>query len=264
MAAGVALVTGGGRGIGEAVATQLSADGWRVAVAARSGDQVARVAEATGALAVSLDVTDAAAVAETVAYVERELGPLDLLVNNAGASGTGGPTWEKEPAAWWRVFEVNVLGVFLCARAVLPGMCARRSGRIVNVSSNAAFFAIDDEFGGQVDSAYMASKAALVRLTEALAAEVRSSGVSVFAISPGMVKTAMTEPIFRDLWDDPAVWTPPQRTADLVTFLASGALDEISGRYIHAANDDWEAMPARVPAILTDDLNAVRLRKPGG
>ena len=193
--------------------------------------------------------------------MEGELGPIDLLVNNAGSGGTGGLTWDKDPADWWRVFEVNVLGAFLCARAVLPGMRARRLGRIVNVASNAAFFMIDDDFAGRIDSAYLASKAALVRLTEALAAETRADGISVFAISPGMVKTAMTEPIFTDLWDEDGVWTPPERTADLVAFLAAGALDRVSGRYIHAANDDWEAMPARVAEILDDDLNALRLRE---
>lgn len=149
-----------------------------------------------------MDVVDASAVSAAVANLEREVGPIDLLVNNAGPSGAGGPTWQKDPAAWWRVFEVNVLGAFLCARAVLPKMCARGSGRIVNVASNAAFNAIGDDFGARIDSAYLASKAALVRLTEALAAEARGRAVYVFAISPGMVKTDMTAPIFPDLWDN--------------------------------------------------------------
>ncbi len=262
MADNVALVTGASRGIGEAVATRLAADGCRVAVAARSRDELARVAGTSGAFPVPVDVTDANAVAAAVRTVETELGPLTLLVNNAGTGGTGGPTWEKEPAAWWRVFEVNVLGAFLCARAVLPGMCARRSGRVVNIASNAAFFALEDDWDARIDSAYQASKAALVRLTEALAAETRTNGVRVFAISPGMVKTSMTEAVFADIWDDPEVWTPPERTADLVAFLGSGALDDLSGRYIHAAIDDWETMPDRATAILTDDLNTLRLRTP--
>lgn len=262
MAGGVALVTGASRGIGEAVASRLAADGWRVAVAARSRDELARVADSSGAVPVTLDITDATAVAAAVHTIEAELGPLTLLVNNAGTGGTGGPTWEKEPAAWWRVFEVNVLGAFLCARAVLPGMCERSSGRVVNVGSNAAFFSLEGDWDARIDSAYQASKAALVRLTEALAAETRPHGVQVFAISPGMVKTSMSEAVFADLWDDPEVWTPPERTADLVAFLGSGALDDLSGRYIHAAIDDWETMPGRATAILADDLNALRLRTP--
>ena len=263
-AARVALVTGAGRGIGEAIAARLSADGWRVAVAARSVDPLTRVAEATGALALPLDVTDAGAVTAAVAKVEAELGPLTLLVNNAGVPGESGLTWEKEPSAWWRVFEVNVLGAFLCARAVLPGMSERGAGRIVNVSSNAAFFAIDDDWDNRIDSAYLASKAALVRMTEALASEARPAGVSVFAISPGMVKTAMTEPVFADLWDEPELWATPDVTADLVAFITTGALDPISGRYIHAVNDDWRTMPSRVDEIRALDLNAVRLREAGG
>lgn len=247
--------------MGEAIATRLAADGRRVAIAARSIDQLDRVAATTGALPLALDVTDPGAVTEAVGRVEGELGPIDLLVDNAGLAGPSGPTWEHDQERWWRVFEVNVLGVFLCVQAVLPGMRRRGAGRIVNVASNAAFFPIGDSYDGQVNAAYMASKAALVRLTESLAAEVRADGVSVFAISPGMVKTTMTEPIFTDLWDDPDVWTPPERTADLVAFLASGALDALSGRYIHAANDDWESMPERVDEIRAGDLNALRLTR---
>jgi 3-oxoacyl-[acyl-carrier protein] reductase len=216
-----ALVTGGGRGIGAAIARQLASGGWRVAI-----------------------------------------GRVDLLVNNAPTGGTGGVSWAKDPVAWWRVLEVNLLGPFLCSRAVLLGMCARGSGRIVNVSSNAAFFRLEQDWDARIDSAYQASKAALVRLTDALAAEPRGFGVSVFAISPGMVKTEMTESVFADVWDDESVWTPPERTAELVTFLASGALDALSGRYIHAAADDWETMPGNAESILAEDLHTLRLRRP--
>jgi NAD(P)-dependent dehydrogenase (short-subunit alcohol dehydrogenase family) len=256
----VAVVTGASRGIGEAIATRLARDGWRVAIAARSGSDLDRLAGAIGALPVELDVTDADGVAAAMSSVVAELGQPSLLVNNAGSGGTGGLTWDKDPTSWWRVFEVNVLSVFLCSRAVLPGMCERGSGRIVNVASNAAFFAIDDDWDARIDSAYLASKAALVRLTEALAAEAGRHGVRVFAVSPGMVKTAMTEPIFADLWEDDDVWTPPEVTADLVAFIGSGALDRLSGRYIHARSDDWKSMPERAEEIRADDLNAVRLR----
>lgn len=251
-----ALVTGAGRGIGAEIARHLTSGGWSVAIAARSEAALAEVAEETGALPFVLDVTDAPAVEHVVA----ELGGVDLLVNNAGAAGRGGPTWEKDPDAWWRVVEVNLLGPFLCSRAVLPDMCKRGNGRIVNVSSNAAFFRLEPGWDARIDSAYQASKAALMRLTEAVAAEARGFGVSVFAISPGMVKTEMTEGVFADIWDDESVWTPAGRTAELVAFLASGALDALSGRYIHAAADDWAAMPSLAEAILADDLHTLRLR----
>jgi NAD(P)-dependent dehydrogenase (short-subunit alcohol dehydrogenase family) len=260
----VALVTGASRGIGEVVAARLASDGFSVAVAARGRGELARVAKASGSFPVVVDVTDATAVGAAVEAVESELGHVDLLVNNAGVGGEGGATWEKDPAAWWRVFEVNVLGAFLFARAVLPSMCSRGTGRVVNVASNAAFFRLDDGWDARIDSAYQASKAALVRLTEALAAEARPRGVTVIAISPGTVKTSMTEGVFADLWDDPELWTPPERAAELVAFIASGALDGLSGRYIHASSDRWETMAERTEAILADDLNALRLRTQGG
>jgi len=252
-----ALVTGAGRGIGAEIARKLAADGWSVAIVARSRGALAKVAAQTGAMPLVLDVTDAAAVERITA----EVGRIDLLVNNAGTGGVGGSTWEKSPAAWWRVVEVNLLGPFLCSRAVLPGMCERGYGRIVNVASNAAFFRLDTDWDASIDSAYQASKAALVRLTEALAAEARAFGVFVFAISPGMVKTEMTEQVFAEIWDDESVWSPPELTAELVAFLASGALDELSGRYIHAAVDDWKSMPGNANTILAEDLHALRLRR---
>ncbi len=252
-----ALVTGAGRGIGAEIARKLVSDGWSVAIVARTQEALAEVAAETGALPFVLDVTDAAAVERVAA----EVGRIDLLVNNAGTGGVGGATWTKDAAAWWRVVEVNLLGPFLCSRAFLPGMCERGDGRIVNVSSNAAFFRLEMDWDASIDSAYQASKAALVRLTEALAAEARAFGVSAFAISPGMVKTEMTEPLFADIWDDASVWSPPELTAELVAFLASGALDALSGRYIHAAADDWKSMPGNAEAILAEDLHALRLRR---
>jgi len=129
-----ALGTGAGRGIGAEIARKLASDGWSVANVARSEGALAEVAAQTGALPFVLDVTDAAAVERVVA----EVGRVDLLVNNAGTGGVGGATWMKDAAAWWGVMEVNLLGPFLCSRAVLPGMCERGEGRIVFISSVSA------------------------------------------------------------------------------------------------------------------------------
>ncbi len=125
-------MTGGGRGIGANIARELAGAGARVAVAARSHEQVEEVAGEVDGLALELDVTDRSAVERAIAEVERELGPLDLLAANAGtmlSEPEGG--WVTDPDDWWRVFEVNVLGVYLCCRAVIPGMLERGRGRIV-------------------------------------------------------------------------------------------------------------------------------------
>jgi NAD(P)-dependent dehydrogenase (short-subunit alcohol dehydrogenase family) len=256
----VALVTGASRGIGRAVATRLARTGYRVAVASRSEQEIGEVADELGAHPLTLDVADDAAVAAAIAAVERDVGSISLLVNNAGSAGDGVFAWEQAPGRWWDVFEINVLGTFLCCHAVLPHMRSRGHGRIVNLGSNAAFFRVQGDPDPRISSAYMASKAAVIRLSESLAGELRGDGVQVFAISPGTVRTEMTAPIFVQAWDDEDIWSPPELTADLIEFLETGALDALSGRYIHAANDDWRAFPARIPALLADDALALRVR----
>src|SRR5688572_26512450 len=133
----VALVTGGGRGIGSLIARELADAGMRVAVAARSAGQVEDTAREINGLAVTADVSKQEDVERMTATVERELGPIDLLVNNAGVGPSPAPPGEEDPAKWWRVFEINVLGTFLCCHAVLPGMKERGRGRIVNTGSGA-------------------------------------------------------------------------------------------------------------------------------
>jgi 3-oxoacyl-[acyl-carrier protein] reductase len=238
----VALVTGASEGIGRVIALHLAANGYRVAAAARSTERLEELAGQVGVHPITLDVTDEEAVHEATFRIEGEIGPVELLVNNAGTAGHPGVSWEFQPDEWWRILEVNVMGSFLCCRALLPHMTRRGSGRIVNLSSGAAVFPIPDDFGAIINSAYMASKAAINRFTEALAAEARPHGVSVFAISPGTVKTNMTRVVFADNWDDPAFWSPPELAAELIACIGSGALDNFTGRYIRAAADDWRAM----------------------
>jgi len=180
----VALVTGGGRGIGRAIALRLAADGLAVAVAARSRDQVDDTARAAGrrTLPLPLDVTDAASVAAAVERTARELGPIDVLVNNAGIAESA-PFAKTEPDFWDRHFAVNVRGPYLLARAVLPGMLERRWGRVINIASLAGLF------GSPYVTAYTASKHALVGFTRALATEVSGKGVTVNALCPGFTAT---------------------------------------------------------------------------
>ena len=247
--AGRALVTGGGRGIGANVARELAAAGMEVAVTGRTADQVETVAAEIGGRALVGDVSRE----EDVARWFAESGPVDLLVCNAGISGPTTPFAEEEPESWWHLFEVNVLGVFLCCRAAVPGMLSRGGGRIVNVSSGSAYLPAT----GMPSTAYGPSKAAVHRFSELLAAQLAPQGVFVFSISPGLVRTAMTE---GHLPDD-APWTPPECAPRLVRALASGEFDALAGRYLHAEHDPPEALRARIEEIREHDLNAVRLRR---
>jgi NAD(P)-dependent dehydrogenase (short-subunit alcohol dehydrogenase family) len=247
----VALVTGGGRGIGRNVAFELAAAGASVVVAARSADEIRQTAEEVGGLAIECDVSDRESVERMVEQVESAHGRLDLLVSNAGTSvAENAAAWELDPADWWRVFEVNVLGVYLCCRAVIPGMLARGGGRIVNVASGAAYLP------GSSSTAYSASKAAVHRFSETLALQLEPHGIPVFSISPGLVRTKMTEP-----FGDDAPWTPPELAPRLVRALASGRLDGLAGRYLHAEHDDIDDISRRIDEIRSQDLNAIRLRR---
>jgi 3-oxoacyl-[acyl-carrier protein] reductase len=245
----VALVTGGGRGIGANIARELASAGARVAVAARTQSQVEEVASEIGGLALEVDVTGKDAVERMVADTERELGPLDLLVANAGIGNQEGATWEVDPADWWRVLEVNVLGVHLCCSAVVPGMLERGRGRIVITGSGASYLP------GSAHTAYPASKAAVCRYGETLANEL-AGRLPVFFFSPGLVRTEM----MGDAPDD-LPWTPPELAPRLVRVLASGRADALAGRYIHAEHDDIEDLIRRADEIRRDDLNAIRLRR---
>src|SRR5919204_2953181 len=247
----IALVTGGGRGIGNLIARELADAGMRVAVAARSARQVKGTAQEINGLAVTADVSKKEDVDRLTATVERELGPIDLLVNNAGIGPSRTPPWKEDPAEWWHVFEINMLGAYLCCHAVLPGMIERRRGRIVNTGSGASYLPM----GGGATS-YGASKAALGRFGELLAGQVAEFGIFVFTISPGLVRTDMT-----DQFGDDAPWTPPELAPQLVRVLASGRADRLAGRYIHAEHDDIEDLIRRADEIRENDLNAIRLQR---
>jgi 3-oxoacyl-[acyl-carrier protein] reductase len=245
----VALVTGGGRGIGANIARELASAGARVAVAARTRSQVEEVARETAGIALEVDVTNQEGVERMVAETEGELGPVDLLVANAGIGNQDGATWEIDPAVWWRVLAVNVLGVHLCCRAVIPGMLERGRGRIVITGSGAAYLP------GSAHTAYPASKAAVCRYGETLSNEL-GGRLPVFFFSPGLVRTEM----LGDAPDD-LPWTPPELAPHLVRVLASGRADALAGRYIHAEHDDIEDLIRRADGVRENDLNAIRLRR---
>ena len=247
----IALITGGGRGIGANVARELAAAGMRVAVSGRTREQVEAVAAEVEGVAVTADVARAEDVARMVEEVENELGAIDLLVANAGISiREPDGAWTVDVGDWWHVLEVNVLGVYLCCREVIPSMLNRNRGRIVIVASGAAYLP------GSRSTAYSASKAATYRFGETLANQLEGR-IPVFPISPGLVRTEMTEGSF----PDDAPWTPPECAPRLVRALASGRFDALSGRYLHAEHDPPEELERRMDAILSEDLNAIRLRR---
>jgi 3-oxoacyl-[acyl-carrier protein] reductase len=245
----VALVTGGGRGVGAHIARELASAGARVAVASRTTKEVQEVARQIDGLALEADVTDRGSVSRMVADTERSLGPITLLAANAGIGNQDGATWEADPEDWWRVLEVNVLGVHLCCRAVIPDMLQRGNGRIVITGSGAAYLPGSDH------TAYPASKAAVCRYGETLSNEL-DGRIPVFFFSPGLVRTAM----LGDAPDD-LPWTPPELAPRLVRVLASGRADALAGRYLHAEHDDIEDLIRRADEIDENDLNAIRLRR---
>ncbi len=212
-----AIVTGGGRGIGAAVARALTARGLRVTIFSRTRAELDRVVVERGAaLAVVGDVRREEDVARLVAEHERALGPVDVLVNDAGIL-IRGLAEALSPADFRTVLDVNLTGAFLCARAVIPGMKARRSGRIVNVTS------ISGTLGTPEASAYNASKWGLIGLTRCLAEELRPHGVVCVGVSPGSVDTEMLKqtPFAPEM--------TPDDVARVVTFAALDAPAAIGG-----------------------------------
>jgi NAD(P)-dependent dehydrogenase (short-subunit alcohol dehydrogenase family) len=257
----VALITGGGRGIGRGIALRLAQEGWQVAISARSEAELAETVELAEApmLAVPGDVADPVAVSALVQGVENKLGPIHLLVNNAGTGGPLDRFWESDPQAWWRCQEVNVRGPMLCCRAVLPGMIARRTGRILNVASGAGCQPLANMF------AYVVSKTALIRFSEQLALELEGLGVTVFPIRPGVLRTAMVEearhrvPFIQKVLDEGADVTPDV-VADLVLKLASGRADALSGR-LFSVHDDFDAVVSQAETVRAKDLYLLRMPK---
>lgn len=186
----VVFVTGAARGSGRAIAARFARDGYAVAATGRRADSLSALAEtlaAAGAdvLALGCDVTDRQAVARTVAQVEQRLGPIDVLVNNAGESASA-PFPSMDDELWDRMLAVNLTGAYNCMRAIVPSMFERGRGRVITIASVAA------RIGFAYTAAYVASKHGVLGLTRAVAIEAASHGVTVNAICPGWMNTDMT------------------------------------------------------------------------
>jgi len=226
----VAVVTGGNRGIGRALAQALGEAGARVAIAARDAARSEQVAGELGALAVTTDVTDSASVEGMLETVTAELGPVDVLVNNSGLCYHR-PALEVPEQEWRAVFDVNVDGLWHCSRVVGRQMVERGTGSIVNIGSISAQIVNRPQW----QPAYNASKAAVHQLTKSLAAEWAPHGVRVNALAPGYIKTEMApvdDPHFKPRWIDDAPmqrYALPEELGPSIVYLASDASSFMTG-----------------------------------
>jgi NAD(P)-dependent dehydrogenase (short-subunit alcohol dehydrogenase family) len=251
-----AIVTGGGRGFGRAIAQGLAAAGAAVTVTARSRNQldetVTRIERAGGrSLAVAGDVRNRADVARVVEAAEKKFGPATILVNNAGVTGPFGPVWTCDPDEWWDAQAVILRGTLLFMQAVMPGMVARRKGTVVNVS------ALGGQWFAPKLTGYAVAKSSQIRLSEHAAAEAKEFGVSVFSIEPGTVYTDMTESTITS--PDAQKWVPHMveylnnlkattdpapglaRCAEMCVQLASRRYAALSGRFL-LPGDDFDGL----------------------
>ena len=226
----IGIVTGGARGIGRAIATRLSADGVTVAIAdidlEAAGQAAAEIGN--GAFAVRLDVTSEDSWVEATRTVESA-GPVSILVNNAGIAGRSAPAWELAVEEWRQVIEIDLGGVFLGCRAVLPGMVERGYGRIVNIAS------IAGKEGNPNAVPYSAAKAGVIGLTKAIAKEVATNGILVNAVTPAVIETEILQQVSAEHIAYMTSRIPmgrvgqPEEVAELVRFLCSDALTFSTG-----------------------------------
>lgn len=233
----VAIVTGAAEGVGYAIATRLGRAGAQVAIVDIDGERATRAASALAAEGLRVapfvaDVADESSVAAMAMAVAEGLGPVQILVNNAGITGGSLEVQDLDVAAWDRVMAVNVRGVFLCCRAVLPGMLERRQGKIVNIAS------IAGKEGNPRLSAYSASKAAVIGFTKSLAKEVATKGIIVNAISPAVIQTRILDQLSKETVDYMVSRIPlgrtgrPEEVAALVHWLASDECSFTTGQCV--------------------------------
>ena len=269
LAGDVAVVTGAGRGIGRVIAMAQAREGAQVALLARTKPEIDAVAQAVAteggvARAFAVDIVDLDAVGTAFAAIERDLGPVTLLTNNAGAFAAIGPMWTVDPRAWWLDIETNLRGTFNCCRAAIPAMIARRRGRIINMTGGGTAASFPNGSG------YATSKAGLLRFTECVSDSLTDSGVLVFAMDPGLVRTQMTEhqlsseagrahlPNIARLFET-GFDVPPTLAARLSVEIGSGRFDRLAGRMLMAARGDLDLDEAAIDRIVAADLRSLRV-----
>jgi len=263
----VCFIAGASGAIGSAVAALFCREGARLALASRArkadwalGDRSA----SDRVLHLQFDVRRWQEAREAVARVHDRFGALDVLVNCSGIQGPIGPAHALDPDDWARAIEVNLLGAFHLVRAAAPLMIAQGGGRIIHFSGGGAAYA------RPFFTAYAASKAAVVRLTECLAEELRGSGVLINTIAPGPVRSRMwdqmraagaaagAKALHEIAQMEETGGVPPDRAAALALFLASSRSDGLTGRLISGVHDRWEELPKKIPAIMKTEGGTLR------
>jgi 3-oxoacyl-[acyl-carrier protein] reductase len=265
----VAVVTGGSQGIGKAIARRLLEDGVAVAFCARNAQDLQRAADelvtiGPEALPFQADVSQQSQVEAFVDAAMKRFGRIDILVNNAGIYGPIGPAWDNDPRQWQETLTVNLMGVFLMCRAVVPVMIRAKRGKIINISGGGA--------SGPFPrfSAYASSKAALVRFTETLAVELAEHNIQVNAVGPGFVATRFHQETLKAGERAGAEFlkktqeqlaeggVDPTIPAALVALLASERADRITGRFISSVWDNWAEFERHLDEIAATDLYTLR------
>ncbi len=266
----IVVVTGASRGIGLGMATRFAQEGARVAMVARDQARLdALASEMAGhdVLPLAADVCDHGSMAGMCQRVLEEWGAPHLVVANAGRLDPIGPLWETDPENWWKDVEVNLRGSFLSAHGFLPAMIEAGRGRLVLFGGGG---------GTRVFpwvSAYSMSKAAILRLAETIDLELTGTGVHAFSVSPGFVRTDMTERFantasgrkyIADLADrlDLDETTPPEACAELLVQIASGSLDALHGRFLHAGVDldHLDSIRARADEITKEEERILTMK----
>lgn len=269
----IAIVTGGGRGIGKGIALAFAREGADLILVSRTMPEIEKTAAEVRELGrrglpVEADVSNKIDVTNMVNRAIEQFGVVDILVNNAGIQGPIGPMTESDVNSWIRTVNTNLIGSYLCTRAVLPIMIRRRKGKIINLSGGGS------TYPRPYFTAYSASKAAVVRLTESLAEEVKDFNIQVNAIAPGAVNTRMLAQV---LGAGEAAGkkasaeakrikerggTPLELPARLAVFLASSESNALTGRLISAVHDNWHRIPEQIPQIMSSDIYTMRRINP--
>jgi NAD(P)-dependent dehydrogenase (short-subunit alcohol dehydrogenase family) len=265
----IALITGGGRGIGQAIAIAFAREGASIAIASRTrselDDTLSKVKQyGVPALALVADISKPDDVQKIVQTAINEFGRIDILVNCAGVFGPIGPLIKNDTAKWIETININLIGTVLCCKAVLPFMIKNGSGKIINLSGGGA------GYPHPYFSAYSTSKAAVVRFTETISVEVKENNIQVNAIAPGGIATKLQDEVLAagELAGKEALvnakkikatgGTPLDKPTSLAVYLASAESNGLTGKLISAVWDDWQNMANDIPKINSTDLYTLR------